>query len=139
MLLIKRQLVELFNLLFGNGNFFIDPTKQKQQQGSILKWIIILAVALLIGSYFFDFSLKTAVEDEQTQENFEYVKTESSKLYQGKLKNTVDYLWKDIFLGLLWPDFTENMQRIKDGESTVFDEIGTSLQIDVTSDDEIAE
>lgn len=93
---------------------------------SLLKLIIILALVLLIASYFFNFSLKKAVESEQTQENFSYVSEQSQNFYTKHLKNTFDYLWYDVFVDLLWNSFIDNMGRIQEGGPAFSEEV-TSL------------
>ncbi|MCA9351192.1 hypothetical protein KC929_00250 [Patescibacteria group bacterium] len=92
-----------------------------KQQGS-LKWIIIIIVALVLASYFFDFSVQNAVEDEQTQSNFNYVKTHVVGFYNAYLRNTAEYLWNDVIVDLLWESFIENLERIKEGQPTVFED-----------------
>lgn len=103
------------------------------QQGSI-KWIVIIILALIVGSYFFDFSLKDAIEDEQTQENFDYVEEHSKRVYNNYLAKTVSYLWNDIFLDLLWDSFTENLEKIKEGKPTVFEEGASRVKYGTTAD-----
>ena len=87
----------------------------------------------VLASYFFDFSVKDAVEDEKTQENFEYISTESTSFYNKHLKGTAEYLWNDIFIDLLWESFTGNLQKIKDGDSTVFEELAPSVDTDLNT------
>ncbi|MDD3693871.1 MAG: hypothetical protein PHC89_00535 [Candidatus Pacebacteria bacterium] len=93
---------------------------------SLLKLIIILALVLLVASYFFNFSLKKAIESEQTQENFSYVSEQSQNFYTKHLKNTFDYLWYDVFVDLLWNSFIDNMGRIQEGGPAFSEEV-TSL------------
>lgn len=96
---------------------FNTPNTQK---GGI-KWVVLIVIALVLASYFFDFSVQDAVEDEQTQENIEYVKEESTGFYNEHLKEKVEYFWNDIFVGLLWDSFTDNMKRIKNNEPTILE------------------
>jgi hypothetical protein len=100
--------------------------EQYNKTGKIgsLKWIILFIIALVAASFFFDFSLKEAVEDEQTQSNFSYIKDQLATFYTAYLKNTVDYLWNDIFIDLLWENFTQNLENVKNGEETIIEEAG---------------
>lgn len=82
-----------------------------------LKWIIIIVVGIILASYFFDFSVKDAVEDEQTQSNFNYIKIEVSDFYNEHLKKHVDYIWKDIFVDLIWKSFVGDLEKMKAGET----------------------
>jgi hypothetical protein len=100
----------------------IQNKKQPLQAGFInLRWIIIGIVALVIGSYFFNFSVQSAVEDEQTQENFSYIGGHLQNFWDEHLSDPVDYLWNNVFLGLIWGAFTSNMQNLQNGENTVFE------------------
>lgn len=62
----------------------------KNNQRGYIKWLIMLGIAIVLASYFFDFSIKEAVEDERTQENFEYVKDESKSFYDKHLREKID-------------------------------------------------
>lgn len=91
-----------------------------KQKGGI-KWIVMLVIGLVLASYFFDFSVQDAVENERTQENIEYVKDESKGFYNKHLKDKVEYFWNEIFVSLIWNSFTDNMTRIKNGEATILE------------------
>ena len=78
-------------------------------------------------SFFFDFSVREAVEDEQTQDNFSYISTNAISFWNSHLKTTAHYLWDDVFIDLLWESFTENLTRLKDGEPTIFEELAPNV------------
>ena len=99
------------------------------KRGSI-KWIIIIVVGIILASYFFDFSVQDAIENEQTQSNFGYIRENLEYFYNTYLRASVEYLWNDIFIDLLWNTFVENLQAIQNGEPTVFDQAAQS-QIDI--------
>ena len=95
-------------------------TPKRNQQGS-LKWIIILAMGIIIASYFFDFSLQEAIEDEQTQSNWEYIRTNLIQFYETYLEEYVE-IFTNFFLEYIWEPLTENFENLRSGEPTVFDE-----------------
>ena len=47
----------------------------KTGERGFIKWIIIIIIGLILASYFFDFSVQDAIEDERTQSNWEYIQT----------------------------------------------------------------
>jgi len=67
---------------------------------------------------YLNFSIKEAIENEQTQSNIEYVSENTSNFYTTYLAEKVDYVWNDIFIDLIWNSFTDNMGRLKSGELT---------------------
>ncbi len=99
---------------------FQKYSKDIRQQGFI-KWILVIIVAVVIASYFFDFSVQDAVEDEQTQENFGYISENVQSFWNEHLADPANYLWNDVFLGLIWSAFTSNMENLQNGEETIFD------------------
>ncbi len=107
--------------------------KHTRQKGS-LKWIILIVIGIVLASYFFDFSVKDAVEDEQTQENFGYISENAKNLYNNHLKNATEYLWNDVFKDLLWSSFVDNLERIKAGEPSDFELAAPTVNINTTAD-----
>ncbi|MCA9353053.1 hypothetical protein KC901_02620 [Patescibacteria group bacterium] len=65
----------------------------QQKERGFLKWILIIVIAIIIASYFFDFSLQDAVEDEQTQSNLGYIWDHIVTFYDSYLRQTVEWLW----------------------------------------------
>ncbi len=61
-----------------------------------LKWIIMIAIAIIIASYFFDFNVQKAVEDEQTQSNFKYITTEIQDYYNDSIKPFIIDVWNSL-------------------------------------------
>ncbi len=102
--------------------------KKNLQKGSI-RWFIMTILAIIIASYFFDFSVQEAVEDEQTQSNFLYIKTQFMNFYDAYLRQPLDYFWNTIVVDLLWSTFIENLENIKSGEPTNFEQAASGLEI----------
>ncbi|MFT6361108.1 MAG: hypothetical protein ACJAV6_000590 [Candidatus Paceibacteria bacterium] len=105
-------------------------TTYKTGEKGLIKWLLIIIIAIILASYFFDFSVQDAIENEQTQSNLGYIKENFIYFYDTYLRATIEYLWNDIFIDLIWNTFTENMQAIQDGEPTVFEDAANS-QIDI--------
>lgn len=57
-----------------------------------LKWIIILIIAIIAALYFFDFSVQEAIEDEQTQSNFGYIRDNAVYFYDTYLRQYIEPL-----------------------------------------------
>lgn len=100
-----------------------------QNKGSV-KWILLIIIALVLASYFFDFSVQEAIEDEQTQSNFGYIKNNISHFYDTYLKDFLATLWS-VFKEYVWGPFVENMDHIKNGEPTNLDQAAGNLQINL--------
>lgn len=99
------------------------------REGGFIRWIIIIAIALVLASYFFDFSVQDAVEDEQTQSNFSYISTNVRQFWDNHLSTTAHYLWDDVFIDLLWDSFTANLEHLKEGENTIFEDSSPGVDL----------
>ncbi len=82
----------------------------------LVRLIILIVVALLILSYF-NIDIKSTVEKPQTQQNVGYVKDVALNIWNNVLSKPVLYFWNNIFMGLLWSAFVENMNLIKQGKT----------------------
>ncbi|MCA9352306.1 hypothetical protein KC866_02860 [Patescibacteria group bacterium] len=100
--------------------------QQKTGKRGFIKWIIIIIIALVLASYFFDFSVQNAIEDEQTQQNFGYLQENAIYIYDIYLRSLVEYLWYDVFIDLLWNPFIEALEAMRNGEPTVFHQAAQS-------------
>ena len=105
----------------------------KNNQRGSLKWIIIIIIGLVLASYFFDFSVQETVEDEQTQSNFNYITTNVVSFWNEHLSTTAHYLWDDVFLDIIWSAFTENLESLREGENTVFEEFAPGVDLENTT------
>ncbi|MDP9249548.1 MAG: hypothetical protein M3M85_03520 [bacterium] len=102
--------------------------KNKKKGMSILGFLVLAAGLILILSYF-NISIKTVVESPTSQENIEYVKGGSKSLWDEYLSEPASYLWNDIWVKLFWLPFIDNMERLRDGRPTDFDEASAGVQI----------
>ena len=90
--------------------------KRNDNRGGILRTIILIVVVLLVMSYF-GLNIRAIVNSPAGQENFSYVQELMIKAWDGYLEKPVTYLWKDIFLDLIWNPAVENLTHIKNGEA----------------------
>ncbi len=89
--------------------------KKIQTNRGLVRTIILIVIALLILSYF-GFNIRAIVNSPVGQENFSYAQELMLKVWNGFLKTPVTYLWKNIFLDLIWNPAFENLTKIKDGQ-----------------------
>ena len=88
---------------------------------SIIGMIILGIIIILVLSYF-KISIKKVVESPTGQENITYVKENSKTFWEKHLKDPANYLWSDIFVKIFWASFINNMERIRDGKSTDYED-----------------
>jgi hypothetical protein len=103
--------------------------KVRNKQRGFIRWILVLAIALIVGSYFFDFSIQEAVEDEQTQDNFNYIKTHVIDFWNDHLAVTAHYLWDDVFIELIWSGFVDNIGNLNMGGHTLLEDSAPGVDI----------
>ena|SRR3989344_7582700 len=97
----------------------------KINQG-IIKWVVIIVIALIILGYF-GFDIRRAIESPTTQSNFNYVQLIVYKVWNGFLKKPLAYLWKDVFLEIIWYPALNNLKKIGNNEPTVIDQKAPKL------------
>lgn len=102
----------------------------KNNQGvSILGILFYGFIAILILSYL-NISIKGVVESPTGQENITYVQDSSKSVWDKYLKEPAHYLWHDIWIELFWKSFISNMERIRDGEPTDFDQAAPQIMVE---------
>ena len=100
----------------------------QNREGGFLKWILLAIVALVIASYFFGFSLRDAIENEQTQENFAYIKEKLGPLYESTVGEYGDDVWnwvKDTF----FPWVAKTAKDIKEHRNPPLEDILPSINL----------
>lgn len=103
-------------------------SENKQKGMSILGILLLSVVVILVLSYF-RISIKSVVESPTGQENINYVGGASKSLWTAYLAEPVSYLWNDVWVKIFWKGFISNMERIRDGKPTDFDEAAENLKI----------
>ncbi len=103
------------------------------QKGISILGIVILGFLLILVLSYFNISIKGAVESPTGQENITYVGGAIRSLWDNYLKAPATYLWKDVWVNIFWRGFIENMERIRDGEPTDFDEAAENLKVNTST------
>ncbi len=102
--------------------------KFKNDNRGLIKWIVIIIIAIIVLSYF-GFDLRGIVESEQTQNNLGYVWGGIVLVWDSYLSQPILYFWNNIFIDLLWNSFIDNMERIKAGQPTTITEMAPGLPV----------
>ena len=100
--------------------------KFKNDNKGLIKWIIIILIAVIVLS-FFGFDLRTIIESDLTQNNLGYLWGIGVTVWNEYLSRPILYFWHNIFINLLWDSFVENMERIKAGKPTTIEEMAPQL------------
>lgn len=99
------------------------------QKGISLLGVLIFGFILILVLGYFNVSVEEVVESPQAQENLEYVKGETRTLWDRYLEGPVSYLWQDVWVDIFWEGFLNNMERIRDGLPTDFDQAAKNLEV----------
>lgn len=89
--------------------------------------LIIIGVLIIVVISFLGYDLQKFVESPMTQKNFSYVSQAFIYVWKEYLSVPAIYLWKNVFLDIIWGAFTENMGRVKDGVPTQIQEMAPQL------------
>ncbi|MFH1201014.1 MAG: hypothetical protein V1484_01645 [bacterium] len=100
----------------------------KQTGISIIGMIFLAVVIILVLSYF-NISIKSVVNSPTGQENVNYVREGTKSLWTTYLAEPVSYLWNDVCKNIFWKGFISNMERIRDGQPTDFDNAANNLKV----------
>ena len=99
----------------------------KQNRGLSILGIIILGFILILVLSYFKINVKSVVESPDGQSNINYVKGTSMTIWQAYLQKPAAYLWNDVFIKIFWQSFINNMERIRDGKPTDFEEAAPKI------------
>ena len=95
---------------------------------SIIGMLILGFIIILVLSYF-KISIKSVVESPTGQDNISYIGGGTVNLWDTYLKEPATYLWNDIFINLLWNSFIDNMEKIKNGQPTDYQNAAPTVNI----------
>jgi len=93
------------------------------QAGFIRLRTIVIIILILVALGLFGVNVEEEiVENEEVQNNVSYVWTGVVSFWDRYLSDPAEYLWNDVFVGLIWDSFIINMQALRNGQSaTNFD------------------
>lgn len=119
--------------LIGSRHYLILLNKMNKQienkKGLSIIGILLLGFILILVLSYFKISVKSVVESPEGQENINYVGGGTRSLWNDYLSEPADYLWNDIFINIFWKSFISNMERIRDGKPTDFENSAPSSNI----------
>jgi len=100
--------------------------KFKNDKRGLIQWLVIVLIAVLVLSYF-GFDLRAIIESEGTQGNLGYLWGLGVTVWNEYLSRPILYFWHNIFIDLLWNSFIDNLERIKNGQPTTYEEMTPQL------------
>jgi len=109
----------------------IDISKKEKSRGISLLGVLFLGLMLIFVLSYLGVDIKAVVQNPTTQNNINYVKGSGETVWDSFLKRPVSYLWNDVFIQIFWQSFINNMQRIRDGKPTDFE--NAAPQVPLTS------
>jgi hypothetical protein len=103
--------------------------KNEKRGGISILGMFVLAIILLLVLSYYKINIKEVVNSPTGQDNINYV-TENTKTFWDKyLKDPASYLWNDVFVKIFWASFIDNMERIRDGKKTDFEQFAPTMPI----------
>lgn len=105
----------------------------KKNNGLSIVGMLILGFILILVLSYFKISVKSVVESPTGQENINYVGGASRSVWDDYLKKPADYLWNEVFVKIFWKSFLNNMERIRDGKTTDYEDAAPSLPLGNTA------
>ncbi len=101
----------------------------KNKKGISIIGILLLGFVLILVLSYFKISVKSVVESPTGQENINYVGGGSRSVWDDYLKQPSAYLWNDIFVNIFWKSFVNNMERVRDGKPTDYENAAPTVNI----------
>ena len=104
--------------------------KNFDKQGGIsILGILVFAVLTILVLGYFHISIRAVVENPTSQDNINYVEGGTTDLWSTYLAGPASYLWNDVWVNIFWKGFISNMERIRDGQPTDFDNASNNLKV----------
>ena len=101
--------------------------KFNNKKGISIVGILILGFILILILSYFKISVRSVVESPEAQDNITYVGGGTRNLWNDYFKEPASYLWNDIFKNIFWASFVDNMERIRDGKPTDYENSAPTL------------
>ena len=100
-----------------------------KQAGISILGIIFLSVLIILVLSYFNISIKSVVNSPTGQENVNYVGEGTKSLWTTYLAGPASYLWNDVWVNIFWKGFINNMELIRDGKPTDYENAANNLKI----------
>lgn len=95
--------------------------KFNNKKGISIIGILLLGFIIILILSYFRISVRSVVESPEAQDNITYVGGGTRNLWNDYLKEPASYLWNNIFKNIFWASFVDNMERIRDGKTTDYE------------------
>lgn len=99
------------------------------KRGISILGVLILGVVIILVLSYFNISIKSVVESPAGVENVNYVGGGARNLWTTYFAEPASYLWNDVWINIFWKGFINNMERIRDGQPTDFDNAANNLKV----------
>ncbi|HAS80581.1 MAG: hypothetical protein UR25_C0002G0091 [Candidatus Nomurabacteria bacterium GW2011_GWE1_32_28] len=99
----------------------------KSEKGISLIGILLLGFILILVLSYFKISVRSVIEDPLAQDNISYIGGNTRNLWDDYFKKPAFYLWNDVFIDIFWVSFIDNMERIRDGKPTDYENLAPTL------------
>jgi hypothetical protein len=101
----------------------------KIKAGISIVGMLILGVIIILVLSYFKISIRSVVESPTGQDNINYVGGGTVNLWNEYLEKPASYLWNDVFINIFWASFIDNMERIRDGKATDYQNVAPTVNI----------
>ncbi len=91
------------------------------QKGISILGILFLGVIVILVLSYYHISIQSVAESPEAQGNFNYVSNVGKTIWGTYFAGPMTYLWKEVWVKIFWQSFINNMERLRDGEPTDFD------------------
>ena len=96
-------------------------------RGISILGVLFLGIILILVLSYYHISIRAIVESPETKDNIGYVSTAGRSVWNDYFKGPVHYLWNDVWINIFWKSFISNMERIRDGKSTDYQNSAPSV------------
>ena len=100
--------------------------KKTQKEQGIIKLVILIIVTLLVLSYF-GISIRGLVNNPVTQDNISYTTTTTVTVWDTYLKVPATYLWKEVFIDLIWNPAIDNLKNLRDNQPSTIQQAAPTV------------
>ncbi|MFA6177542.1 MAG: hypothetical protein WC694_01450 [Candidatus Paceibacterota bacterium] len=103
--------------------------KNNKQDGISILGVLVFGFILILILSYFHISIKSVVESPAGQENVNYVRGEAKRVWSTYFAKPISFFWNDVLVNIIWKDFISNMENMRDGKPTDFDNAVNNLKI----------
>ena len=105
--------------------------QKNSTRGFIRLRTILIAIVIILIISFFGIDLKKLTENPTTQNNFRYVWSGVTYVWDSYLRTPLSYVWNNIFIDLIWEPSYYALSQLKKGEGdTLFKSISPIVHFD---------